>query len=313
MPRTSVEDIGTAGPGAVALRSLANRLARHTPHDGAFPLRRPGAWAVRISRLSSQPTHALIGPALCVVAQGAKAIMLGRELFEYDPSRMLVFAVGVPVSSQVIRATAREPFLGFVLELDPVRVAELAARVFPRRIPRPAADRGVYVVGSTDAIVEAVARLLDRVAQPEDAELLAPLAVDEILIRLLRTPIGSRVAQIGQQKSGVRRVAEAATWIREHFAQPVTVGEMAASVRMSASAFHERFKAVTSMSPLQYQKTLRLHEARRLMLFQDLNATEACSRVGYLSPSQFSREYHRFFGSVPTKDVARLRQEGFAR
>jgi transcriptional regulator GlxA family with amidase domain len=154
-----------------------------------------------------------------------------------------------------------------------------------------------------------VLRLMPR---PDDADLLGPLAVDEILIRLLRTPIGARVAQIGEPRSGVHRMGEAIAWIRTHFAQPVTVDEMAASVRMSASSFHERFKAVTSMSPLQYQKVLRLHEARRLMLFQDLDAGDACRRAGYLSPSQFSREYARFFGSAPMKDAARLRAEGLA-
>jgi AraC-like DNA-binding protein len=137
--------------------------------------------------------------------------------------------------------------------------------------------------------------------------------VDEILIRLLRTHIGARVAQIGHPKSAVPRVAQAASWIRARVAQPVTVGEMAAAVNMSASLFHQRFKAVTSMSPLQYQKALRLHEARRLMLFQGMDANGACRRVGYVSPSQFSREYARFFGSAPTKDVAWLRAQGFAR
>ena len=136
--------------------------------------------------------------------------------------------------------------------------------------------------------------------------------VDEILIRLLRTPIGARVAQIGEPKSGVHRIANAVAWIREHFAQPVTVEEMAASTHMSASSFHQRFKAVTTMSPLQYQKALRLHEARRLMLLQEMDANDACHRVGYLSASQFSREYARFFGSAPTRDIARLREEGFA-
>ena len=128
----------------------------------------------------------------------------------------------------------------------------------------------------------------------------------------MRTPIGRRVAQIGQPKSGVQRIAEAVSWIRAHFAQPVTVEDMASSVHMSASSFHQRFKAITSMSPLQYQKVLRLHEARRLMLFQRMDASDACRRVGYVSPSQFSREYSRFFGSAPVKDIARLREEGFA-
>jgi len=256
-------DIGLAAPGALPLRRLANALMRYAPGDGVFPLRLPGTYALRRSRITSEPVHATLGPSLCIVAQGAKVMMLGPEVFEYDAARLLVFTVDLPVSGQVTRASWREPYLGFRMDLDPARVAELAARVFPRRVSKPAEDRGLFVGRANDAIVDAVTRLLDLMAQPEDAELLGPLAVDEILIRLLRTPIGNRVAQIGQPKSGVRRVAEAVSWIREHFAQPVTVEEMAASVRMRASSFHQRFKAVTSMSPLQYQKTLRLHEPRR--------------------------------------------------
>jgi AraC-like DNA-binding protein len=309
---TEPNDISAAAPGALPLRKLANLLATYAPHDGAFELRMPGAFAVRKSRITSAPAHATLGPALCVVAQGAKVVMLDRDVIEYDPSRVLVFSVDLPVASQVIRASSRNPFLGFVLDLDPRRIAELAARVYPGGVPRTSNQRGLFAGQATDAIVEAIARLLELMAQPADAELLAPLVVDEILIRLLRSPIGARVAQIGQPKSGVQRIAEAVSWIRAHFAQPVTVEEMAASVHMSASAFHQRFKAVTSMSPLQYQKVLRLHEARRLMLFQGMDAADACRRVGYLSPSQFSREYARFFGSAPIKDIARLRAEGFA-
>lgn len=307
------EDVGAPAPGALSLRRLAQLLAAYAPHDGPFELRLPGTFAVRLSQISREPMYASVGPALCVVAQGAKAVMLGPEVFEYDPARMLVFAVDLPVSGQVIRASRTSPYLCFVLKLDPRRVADLAARVFPRGLPRLSDDRGLYTGQATDGIVEAINRLLELVAEPADAELLAPLAVDEILIRLLRTPIGSRVAQIGQPKSGVQRIAEAVTWIRAHFAQPVTVDEMAASAHMSASSFHERFKAVTSLSPLQYQKVLRLHEARRLMLFQELDASEACRRVGYLSSSQFTREYGRFFGSAPTRDIGRLREAGLAR
>jgi AraC-like DNA-binding protein len=261
--------------------------------------------------MTSQPVHATLGPSLCIVAQGAKVVMLGREVLEYDSARMLVFAVDLPVSGQVIRASQRDPFLGFKLDLDSARVAEIAARVFPNGVPKPPDNRGLYVGRATDAIIEAGGRLLELMARAEDAELLGPLVVDEILIRLLRTPIGTRVAQIGAPKSGVQRVAEAVAWIRTHFAQPVTVEEMASAVRMSASTFHERFKAVTSMSPLQYQKVLRLHEARRLMLFQGMDGSDACQRVGYLSASQFTREYGRFFGHPPARDIARLRDEGF--
>lgn len=237
--------------------------------------------------------------------------MLGRDVLEYDPAHLLVFAVDLPISSQVTRASRKDPYLGFVMDLDPARVAELAARVYPRGIPRTSDIGGLYAGRSTDAIVDAVSRLLELMAHPDDADLLGPLVADEILIRLLRTSIGTRVAQIGDPKSGVQRIAEAVSWIRAHFAQPVTVEEMAASVHMSASSFHQRFKAITSMSPLQYQKVLRLHEARRLMLFQNMDASDACRRVGYVSASQFSREYSRFFGSAPVKDIARLRAEGF--
>ena len=308
----SLNDLSLAAPGAVSLRRMAHLVARYAPHDGVFPLRLPGTYALRRARMTSEPVHATLGPSLCIVAQGAKVVMLGSEVLEYDPARMLVFAVDLPVSGQLTRASRRDPFLGFKLDLDPACVAELAARVYPRGVPRASDNRGLYVGHATDDIIDAVTRLLDLMARPEDADLLGPLVVDEILIRLLRTPIGTRVAQIGEPKSGVHRVADAVSWIRAHFAQPVTVEEMAASIHMSASSFHQRFKAVTSMSPLQYQKVLRLHEARRLMLFQKMDASDASHRVGYLSASQFSREYARFFGSAPTKDIARLRAEGFA-
>jgi AraC-like DNA-binding protein len=262
--------------------------------------------------MTSEPAYTNLGPALCIPAQGAKVVMLGREVLEYDPAHLLVFAVDLPVSSQVIRASRKDPYLGFVLDLDPARVRELAARVYSRGVPKAPDARGLYVGRTTDDIVAAVTRLLDLMVQPEDAEFLGPLIIDEILIRVLRTAIGVRVAQIGHMKSEVQRIGEAVTWIREHFAQPVTVEDMATSVRMSASSFYQHFKAVTSMSPLQYQKVLRLHEARKLMLFQGIDATGACHRVGYLSPSQFSREYRRFFGDAPSKDIARLHEEGFA-
>jgi AraC-like DNA-binding protein len=306
-------DISLATPHALELRTLAALLARYAPRDGVFPLRLPGTYALRVGRMTPEPVYATLSPSLCVVAQGAKVVMLGREVLEYDAARMLVFAVDLPVSGQVTRASQREPFLGFKVDLAPARVAELAARVYPRGIPKPSADRGLYVGHATDGIIHALTRLLDLMAVPEDADLLGPLVIDEILIRLLRSPIGPRVAQIGQPKSGVHRVAEAVAWIRAHFAQPVTVDDMAAAAGMSATSFHQRFKAVTSMSPLQYQKVLRLHEARRLMLFQKMDASAACHRVGYLSASQFSREYTRFFGNAPTRDIARLRDEGVAR
>jgi transcriptional regulator GlxA family with amidase domain len=150
---------------------------------------------------------------------------------------------------------------------------------------------------------------MECLAHPGDAELLAPLVIDEILIRLLRSPIGVRVAQMGFAESSVQRVAKAISWLRANFPQPMKVEDLAGLVHMSVSSFHEHFKLVTSMSPLHYQKVLRLQEARRLMLSTVMDASSASQRVGYLSASQFSREYSRFFGSAPSKDISRLRQE----
>ena len=143
--RHVLDDLSLAAPGAVALRRLANLLARYTPHDGVFPLRLPGTYALRRARMTSEPVHATLGPSLCIVAQGAKVVMLGSDVLEYDPARMLVFAVDLPVSGQVTRASRRDPFLGFKLDLDPARVAELAARVYPRGVPKPSDNRGLYV------------------------------------------------------------------------------------------------------------------------------------------------------------------------
>ncbi|HXE81086.1 MAG TPA: AraC family transcriptional regulator [Vicinamibacterales bacterium] len=310
--RPAGEDTSLAAPTALGLRRLANLLASYAPYDGAFQLRLPGTWAVRLSRLTTEATYATFGPAVCIAAQGAKVVMLGRDVVEYDPAHLLVFALDLPVATQVTRASRKEPYLGFVMDLDAARLAQLAARVYPRGIPKTSASCGLFAGRVTDGIVDATCRLLELQSNPEDTNLLGPLAVDEILIRLLRTPIGKRVAQIGNPKSGVQRIAAAVAWIRAHFAQPITVEDMAASIHMRTTSFHQRFKAVTSMSPLQYQKALRLHEARRLMLFQSLDAADACRRVGYVSPSQFSREYSRFFGSAPARDIARLRDEGFA-
>ncbi|MGO9114802.1 MAG: helix-turn-helix domain-containing protein, partial [Thermoguttaceae bacterium] len=169
--------------------------------------------------------------------------------------------------------------------------------------------RAVYVTPADASMVNAATRLMESLAHPGDTELLAPLVVDEILIRLLRSPIGVRVAQMGFAESGVYRVAKAISWLRANFSQPMKVEDLAGLVHMSISSFHEHFKSVTSMSPLHYQKMLRLQEARRLMLSAITDAGTASQRVGYLSASQFSREYSRFFGSAPTRDIARLRQE----
>lgn len=299
-------------PEAGSLARLAAVLALHAPYDGSFPLRVPGLHAIRRSRPSREMVRATITPALCIVAQGAKIVMLGREIYSYDASRMIAYAVDLPVAGQIVRASPSEPFLALKLDLDSYRIAELALKAFPHGVPAPQDTRGLFVGQATTAIVDAAARLVAVMAQSAAAALLAPLAVDEILIHLLLSPIGPRVAQIGQTESSIQRVAKAVAWVRANFAQPMAVDDLAGLAHMGQSSFHHYFKAVTSMTPLQYQKVLRLHEARRLMLARMMDAGSAGREVGYVSASQFSREYTRLFGSAPTRDIARLRQEGIA-
>ncbi len=288
---------------------LAHLLAAYAPHDGSFELRIPGVHASRFSRVNNECVHALRLPSLCIIAQGAKSVIVGNEVYEYDATRMIVFSVALPVAAQVTRASYAEPYLGLKLDLDPHKIAELVLKVYPHGLP-PAQERSaVYITPAEASIINAGTRLMECLAKPGDAELVAPLVIDEILIRLLRSPIGVRIAQMGFAESSVHRVAKAISWLRENFSQPMKVEELAELVHMSVSSFHEHFKSVTSMSPLHYQKVLRLQEARRLMLSTLMDAGAASQRVGYLSASQFSREYSRFFGSAPTKDIARLRQE----
>ncbi len=288
---------------------LARCIAAYAPHDGSFELRIPGLCASRFSRTNSECAHALRLPSLCIIAQGAKTVIVGQEIYEYDPSRMLVFSVALPIAAQITQASHSEPYLALRLDLDPHKIAELVLKVYPHGLPPVQERRAVYVTPADVSVVNAATKLMECLAQPGDTELLAPLVVDEILIRLLRGPIGVRVAQMGFAESSVYRVAKAISWLGANFSQPMKVEDLAGLVHMSVSSFHEHFKSVTSMSPLHYQKVLRLQEARRLMLSTMMDAGTASQRVGYLSASQFSREYSRFFGKAPIKDIARLRQE----
>jgi len=292
------------------MQNLARLLSAYAPHDGSFELRIPGVHASRFSRVMTNCAHALRMPSLCIVAQGAKTVIVGQETFEYDASRMIVFSVALPVASQITKASASEPYLALKLDLEPRKVAELVLKVYPQGLPPVQERSAVYLTPADVSIVDAATRLLECLGQPGDIELIAPLVLDEILIRLLRSPIGIRVAQMGFAESSVHRVAKAISWLRDNFSQPMKVEELAELVHMSVSSFHEHFKSVTSMSPLHYQKVLRLQEARRLMLSTMVDASAASQRVGYLSASQFSREYSRFFGTAPTRDIAKLRQEG---
>jgi AraC-like DNA-binding protein len=288
---------------------LARLIAAYAPHDGSFEMRVPGLHASRASRTHTGCVHALRLPCLSIIAQGAKTVIVGQEVYEYDPSRMLVYSVALPVAAQVTQASHSEPYLALRLDLDPHKIAELVLKVFPQGLPPVQERSAVYITPVDENIVNCATRLMECLAQPGDVQLLAPLVVDEILIRLLRSRIGARVAQMGFAESSVHRLAKAISWLRSKFSQPMKVEELAELVHMSVSSFHEHFRSVTSMSPLHYQKVLRLQEARRLMLSAMMDASAASQRVGYLSASQFSREYSRFFGSAPTRDIAKLRND----
>lgn len=276
-----------------------------TPHPGRTELT-PGIIAVRdLHTTSVVPT--VYTPALCLIAQGEKRIYLEDETYTYDETRILLFAIDLPIMAQVTRATPDAPYLGLRINLDPTRIAALVPRIFPTGVTPHPNTRGVAVADTDDAITETATRLVSLFATPDTAALIAPLILEELMIRLLLSPIGSRVAQIGLQESHIGRISRAIDWIRTHYAQSMLVEDLAAMVHMSTSAFHQHFKSITAMTPLQYQKVLRLQHARQLMLSANLDATQAAIHVGYASPSQFSREYRRLFGEAPTRDVARWR------
>jgi AraC-like DNA-binding protein len=290
--------------------TLAKMIAALVPYDRTIELRFPGLRLGRVSQPNNEPVHYVQRASLCIVAQGAKVVTIGGDTYGYEAGQIALYSIDVPMAGRVTRASISEPYLLLMIDLDDQKVAELALRVFPHGLPQARDSRSLYVGDANAQIIDAATRLLELMAQPIDAELLAPLVRDEILIRVLRSPIGERVAQIGKSDSSVQRIAKAVSRLRADFDQLVKIEELANLVNMSATTFHRQFKVVTGMSPLQYQKTLRLQEARRLMLTVMLDAGAAGRRVGYSSAAQFSREYGRFFGSAPAKDINRLRKEG---
>ena len=211
---------------------------------------------------------------------------------------------------QVIDATPQQPYLSLKLDIDPALISSLIADAGPIGLPSPAANRALFVDRLDPPMLDALIRLLRLLDTPRDAAMLAPLAVREIFYRLLRSPQGHRLREIVMADSQSHRVARAIEWINRHYAEPLRIEDLAREVNLSSSTLHHRFKAVTALSPLQYQKQLRLQEARRLMLSEGLEAASASFRVGYESPSQFSREYSRLFGAPPLRDMNRLRNAG---
>ncbi|TCI11402.1 AraC family transcriptional regulator [Dyella soli] len=252
------------------------------------------------------PTCAMYEPMLGMALQGAKQILLGQQPFVQQSLSYLVASVDVPVSSQVIRATAEEPCLCLTFRLDVQRIRELLPEASAAHAA-PASAPGMALSPLDDGLLDPLLRLARLLDAPQDLAVLGPLIERELLYRLLTGAQGARLAQMATAGSQGHQVSRAIDWLRRHFHEPLRIDDLAARVNMSASSLHHHFRTITAMSPLQYQKQLRLHEARRLLLAADCDVATAAHRVGYESPSQFSREYSRQFGAPPLRDVARLR------
>lgn len=284
---------------------LVERMTRLLPEDGPLEAL-PGFRLSRSSRLT-EPVHSVYQPAFCFVAQGRKQALLGEKLFRYDPGHYLLFTVPLPVVFRVEEASKERPYLGFGLKLDPSLVASVMMES-ATEIKKGDASVKAMNVGSIDAeLLDAVVRLIRLLDAPGERKVLAPLITKEIVYRLLLRGEGARLSHLLAVAGDTRRISEAIWRLRAHLAEPLKIENIARDLGMSVSGFHHHFKSVTAMSPLQFQKQLRLEEARRLMLGEDLNAASAGSRVGYDDPAYFSREYKKLFGAPPQRDIAKLR------
>jgi AraC-like DNA-binding protein len=289
-----------------ALAEMAGLLTRFTaPGEGphATPVRGLTVYRATAPTLRLHGVHS--SPCVCVIAQGAKRVMLGEEVYLYDRARYLAAAMNLPVSGQIIEASPQKPYLSLKLDVTP---QEIAAIILESQLPEPEAAAGRAVVTSrVDAdLAEAFVRLLRLVDSPEDVPALEPVMRREILYRMLKGDEGRNLRQVAMSAAHSTRIAKAIEWLRVNYTRPLRVEELAARANMSTSSFHEHFRAVTAMSPLQFQKQLRLQHARQLLISEALDAATAGHRVGYESPSQFSREYSRLFGAPPATDRRRL-------
>ena len=284
---------------------LVDRIAQALPEDGTLDV----SASFRLARSSkpTQPIHSLYQPAFCVVAQGRKQALLGEEVFRYDPGHYLIYTVDLPLTFRVEEASKERPYLGFRLNLDSSLVASvmMESGIEPKKgdVSMKAMDVSPMDANLLDAVVRLV-RLLDA---PVEGKVLEPLIVREIVFRLLAGGQGARLSHLLAAGADTHRISKAIGHLRDNFDQPLRIEDVARDLGMSVSGFHHHFKSVTAMSPLQFQKQVRLQEARRLMLGEDLDAASAGFRVGYEDPSYFSRDYKKLFGAPPQRDIAKLR------
>jgi AraC-like DNA-binding protein len=290
-----------------ALAGLIKRIARWTEDGELHSTKVPGLALFR--RVApTEPVTGMYEPSICLVAQGAKRVQLGEDTYVYDAQHYLITAVHLPTVVQVTEASMERPYLGLRLRFDMRELAQLMAdsHLPPPRIQQ--SHRGMATGAVTQPLLDAFVRLIALLGAQEDIPILAPVIQREIVYRLLTGDQGARLRQIAAAGSQSQQIARAIEWLKGNFAEPLHIDELAEKARMSTSTFHHHFRSMTALSPLQYQKQLRLQEARRLMLAERLDAASAGFQVGYESPSQFSREYSRLFGAPPLRDISSLRQ-----
>ncbi|MEK5142159.1 AraC family transcriptional regulator [Paenibacillus sp. FSL M7-0134] len=287
---------------------LARLIERFSNQDGVLTTAIPSLHFVRSSN-TTVPIHQVHEPALCIVAQGRKVVMLAEESYHYGTSDYLVVSVDLPISGQVIQASAEAPYLCLRLNFDPHQVLDLIKEsAFPTS-PMPDSRRGLYVSQTNSLLLDAVVRLVHLLQSPQDVPVLAPLVIREILYRILQGNQGESLKQLVMTGSHSNRIAEVIKRIKQDYDKPLRIEELSKLANMSPSSLHRHFKEVTAMSPMQYQKQLRLQESRRRLLSESADAADVGFQVGYESPSQFSREYARLFGLPPISDIKRLRSD----
>lgn len=293
----------------VAIDALAKSIARWTESGDQLITAVPGLALWRRDELTP-PESIIYEPRVCIIAQGSKRVTLGDESYVYDAHHFLITSVDLPAVVQVIDATRERPCLGIVLDIDQREISQL---MVDSNLPPPRphqSSRGMATGEVTVQLLTAFHRLIELLDEPRDIPILAPTIQREVCYRMLVSDQGARLRQMASAGSQSQQIAKAIYWLKSNYAQPLRIDDLAARVNMSTSTFHHHFRQVTAMSPLQYQKWLRLNEARRLMLAEDQGAAAAAFEVGYESPSQFSREYRRLFGNSPLRDITNLRQVG---
>ncbi|WWL67669.1 AraC family transcriptional regulator [Burkholderia pseudomallei] len=291
----------------MAISALARAIALFAQSDGDHATSIP-ALSLHRRRAPTDPLHCIFSLGMGVVVQGDKQVLLGDEVITYGPGQSMLTTIDLPVIAHVTRADAREPMLGLMLKLDSSQILEIAAEVQRELPPRVSGFRPISIEALDEGMIGALTRLVELLGQPLLLPQLAPLIQREIIVRLLTGPHAPQLLQLVATGSPSQQIAKSVAWIKQNFAQPLSVDALAARAHMSTSTFRQHFRSMTGASPLQYQKQLRLQEARQLMLNQNVDAATASGQVGYESASQFSREYSRLFGAPPLQDVRRMRQ-----